>query len=323
MNLKTSVLSLAILTLGGFQIANAQSAPPMRFIPASSANYSARSSRTIDRIVIHTIEGSEAGAISWFQNPRARVSAHYIVSHAGRVTRMLRDSDIGYHARSYNGRSIGIENEGWAHRNTWTSAQMSRLADLTAYLCKRYNIPADRTRIVGHSEVPNSRGKSDPGPHFNWSSFISMVRSRLNGGSTMPAPTPTPTPTPSSASTYEVTASSLNVRSSAWGTKLGAISRGTKFVATGARSGDWREIFYAGRKAWIHSGYVRAASATVQQVTTSSLNVRTGASTGYSRIGSVLNGQRYSQDTSSGSWRRIQFDGRKGWAHGNYLRQVR
>ena len=321
MNLKTSAYSLAILTLCGFQIANAQSAPPMRFIPASSANYSARSSRTIDRIVIHTIEGSEAGAISWFQNSRSRVSAHYIVSHAGRVTRMLRDSDIGYHCRTWNGRAIGIENEGWASRNTWTSAQMARLADLTAYLCKRYNIPADRTHLVGHVEVPGNT-HTDPGPHFNWSSFISMVRSRLGGGSTTPAPSPTPTPSPS-ASTYEVTASSLNVRSSAWGTKLGAISRGTKFVATGARDGDWREIFYAGRKAWIHSGYVRAASATVQQVTTASLNVRTGASTGYQRIGSVANGQRYTQDTSSGSWRRIQFDGRKGWAHGNYLSQVR
>lgn len=318
MNLKTSVWSLALLSIAGFQIAGAQSAPPMRFIPANSSNYSARSSRTIDRIVIHTIEGSEAGAISWFQNSRSRVSAHYIVSHAGRVTRMLRDSDVGYHARNWNGRSIGIENEGWAHRNTWTSAQMGRLADLTAYLCKRYNIPADRAHLVGHSEVPGN-SKSDPGPHFNWSGFVSMVRTRLNGGTT---PTPTPTPTPSSATTYEVTASSLNVRTAAWGTKLGAISRGTKFVATGTRNGDWREIFYAGRKAWIHSGYVRGASATVQQVTASSLNVRTGASANNQRIGSVSNGQRYTQDSSSGSWRRIQFDGRKGWAHGNYLRQV-
>ena len=66
--------------------AEAQQAPAMRWMPAHSSNYSYRSSRTIDRIVIHTVEGSEAGCISWFKNSRSNVSAHYVVSHAGRIT---------------------------------------------------------------------------------------------------------------------------------------------------------------------------------------------------------------------------------------------
>lgn len=256
------------------QFASAQPMPPMRFMPADSANYSARGSRTIDRIVIHTIEGSEAGAISWFQDSSSGVSAHYVVSHTGRLTRMLRDSDIGYHCRTWNSRSIGIENEGYAHRDTWTRPQLGRLADLTAYLCRRYGLPADRTHIVGHSEVPGNVHR-DPGPHFDWSRFVSMVRSRLSGSSTTRAPTSPPTARPSA---YEVTASSLNVRRSAWGTRLGTTPRGTRFVATGARDGDWREVFYSGGKAWVHSSYIRVTAATIQEVATSSLNVRVGAS---------------------------------------------
>ena len=175
MKTNLSAWGLLLCSLAGFQIANAQAAPPMRFIPASSRNYNARSSRTIDRIVIHTIEGSEAGAISWMQNPVSKVSAHYVVSHAGRVTRMLRDSDIGWHCRSWNYRAIGIENEGYAHRNTWTDTQMERLADLTAHLCRTYGIAADRTHIVGHVEVPGN-DHTDPGPYFNWSRFMKFSR---------------------------------------------------------------------------------------------------------------------------------------------------
>ena len=94
-------------------------APPMRWVPAHSSNYSRRSARRPDLIVIHTIEGSEGGGISWFQNPAANVSAHYVVSRTGRVTRMVRDQDVAWHVVGYNERSIGIENEGYASRNRY------------------------------------------------------------------------------------------------------------------------------------------------------------------------------------------------------------
>ncbi len=148
--------------------------PASRFIPAHASNYRRSGPRRIDRIVIHTIEGSEAGAISWFRNPRANVSAHYIVSHAGRVTRMLNDEDVGWHCRSWNGRAIGIENEGYAHRNTWTDTQLRTLAQLVRALCDRHNIPKDRAHIVGHVEVPGNT-HTDPGPYFDWAKFMRLV----------------------------------------------------------------------------------------------------------------------------------------------------
>ena len=52
------------------------------------------------------------------------------------------------------------------------------------------------------------------------------------------------------------------------------------------------------------------------------LNVRTGPSTGDSALGQVLRGQRYAALSSSGDWRRLQFDARSAWSHGGYLQQV-
>lgn len=317
----------SLLVLFGSPPAAAQSQPAMRWMPAHSSNYSVRSSRVIDRIVIHTVEGSEAGCISWFKNSRSNVSAHFVVAHSGRITRMVQDKNVAWHVRNYNSRSIGIENEGYAQRNTWTNAQYDALARLVAWLCTKYRIPVSRTGIKSHAEL-DPRRRSDPGPYFNWTRFLNLVRAKQSGGSTptpptRPAPKP-PAPTPTgSARSVETTASTLNVRTSVWGRILGSVPRGAKFVLTGATSGSWRQIYYAGKRAWVHGSYLRGYGGSGQEVTASWLNVRTGGSTRYGRIGAVARGQRYVQLGSSGSWRRIQFDRRGGWAHGSYLVPVR
>ncbi|MDP6934638.1 MAG: hypothetical protein QGG40_17075, partial [Myxococcota bacterium] len=52
-----------------------------QYVPASSSNYSdsSRSSGDIDMVVLHTVQGSYSGAISWFQNASSAVSSHYVV----------------------------------------------------------------------------------------------------------------------------------------------------------------------------------------------------------------------------------------------------
>ena len=62
--------ALALLLVAADAVAAAPK-PPARFIPANAGNYTTRGGRSIDHIVIHTVEGSEAGCISWFQNPRS------------------------------------------------------------------------------------------------------------------------------------------------------------------------------------------------------------------------------------------------------------
>src|SRR4029079_3568761 len=61
-----------------------------RFVRAAS--FSARpNGRNITRVVIHITDGGARidGPISWFQNPDARVSAHYIVGQDGEVVQMV------------------------------------------------------------------------------------------------------------------------------------------------------------------------------------------------------------------------------------------
>ncbi|WP_345006556.1 peptidoglycan recognition family protein, partial [Streptosporangium album] len=133
--------------------------PAAHWVAASSSNYTVSNrptSNAIDRIVIHVTQGSYAGTISWFQNPAAQVSAHYVVrSSDGDITQMVREKDRAWHARDWNSRSVGIEHEGYVDNASWfTDAMYRASAALTRNIADRYGIPKDRAHIVGHVEVP-------------------------------------------------------------------------------------------------------------------------------------------------------------------------
>ena len=163
-----------------------------RFTPAHSSNQSYRSSGTnsINRVVIHTTEGSYNGAISWFQNSSSNVSAHYVVRKSdGEVTQMVRDDRKAWHACSNNNDTIGIEHEGAANNPaTWTPAIFDSSARLTAWLVTEYDIAIDRNHIVGHGEIqpPSCSFRSDPGPHFDWDAYLQKVAYYAGASSAAP-----------------------------------------------------------------------------------------------------------------------------------------
>ncbi|MFD1930548.1 MULTISPECIES: N-acetylmuramoyl-L-alanine amidase [Nonomuraea] len=155
--------------------------PNASWVAASSSNYTASSrpsSYAIDRVVIHVTQGSYAGTISWFQNPSAQVSAHYVVrSSDGAITQMVREKDVAWHAGnwSYNTRSVGIEHEGFVNDASWfTDAMYRASAALTRNICDKYGIPKDRAHIIGHNEVPGAT-HTDPGSYWNWNTYMSYV----------------------------------------------------------------------------------------------------------------------------------------------------
>jgi N-acetyl-anhydromuramyl-L-alanine amidase AmpD len=155
---------------------------PALWVAASSSNYTVANRETdypINYVVIHTTQGSYAGAISWFQNPSAKVSAHYVVrSSDGQVTQMVREKDIAWHAGNwtYNTQSIGIEHEGWVNDASWyTDAMYRASAAITRHVALKYGIPMDRSHIIGHNEVPGAT-HTDPGPHWNWTYYMSLVK---------------------------------------------------------------------------------------------------------------------------------------------------
>ncbi len=143
-------------------------------------NYS-NASRTVgdvDRVIIHTIEGSANGAISWFWNCNAQVSAHYVVSEAGEVTQVVDERDIGWHVSCWNSFSIGIEHEGYASDPTHPDTLYQASAALVTDILNDWNLPPDRQHIVGHVEIDsncNPNGHWDPGPGWDWDYYMSLI----------------------------------------------------------------------------------------------------------------------------------------------------
>lgn len=162
--------------------ATSEDYPPARWIPAYSGNYTVSdrpSTYPIQYVIVHVVQGSYNGCISWFQNPSARVSAHYVIrSSDGEVTQMVRHKDIAWHAGNwwYNCRSIGIEHEGWVHDPKWfTYAMYYSSAALVRHICRTQGIPRTRERILGHVEVPGAT-HTDPGPYWNWDLYMQLIQ---------------------------------------------------------------------------------------------------------------------------------------------------
>jgi LysM repeat protein len=310
--------ALPTLALGGLLLAPAAPAsafPSVRRIPASTSNYSNRSSRQIRWIVIHTIEGSEDAGISWFRNPAARVSAHYVVSHAGRITQMVDDMDVAWHAgnSTYNEHAIGIENEGYAGQNRWTSAQYSALADLTRGLCDRYGIPKDRAHIIGHKDVPN-QSHVDPGPHFDWGRFLALV----NGGNAAPIP---PAPTNTNMTYVVQPGDTLSDIAASFGTTWTAIAQANGITNPSSIQVGQRLVIPGATVAPPRTTTPASTSGLYAvEVTTNDLNVRNGV---WGQVlGQVRTGQRFVVSREQQGWVRIDWHGRDAWLSAQYVRRV-
>ena len=168
------------------------------FVAASSSNYTnqSRGSGDIDTIVVHTAQGSYTSVYNWFANSSANASAHYVIrSSDGEITQMVWEEDKAWHSghSSTNGRSIGIEMEGYIEQpGTWyTDAMYRSLAELILDIADRQGVALDRAHIIGHNEVPGCSYSSgggaschtDPGSGFDWDKlFAKLQNGGLNNG---------------------------------------------------------------------------------------------------------------------------------------------
>ncbi len=153
-----------------------------RFVAAHGGNFRATSGgRRIERIVIHITDGGANinGTIGWFQNPQARVSAHYVIGQDGEVVQMVRHDDVAWHARAANGTSIGIEHVANTRGLRPTPAQMCASAALVTWLCDHYGIPADRSHVLGHAEADTATTHTGcPNAVWDWDYYMDMVTTR-------------------------------------------------------------------------------------------------------------------------------------------------
>jgi AmpD protein len=163
----------------------------IRFL--ASPHHRDRGGSEVDLIVIHHItcppghfgtEDVEAlflGTLDTAKHPAyrevagQRLSAHFLIDRAGRVTQFVATGRAAYHAGAsrWRGRegcndfSVGIELIGDAGHD-FTARQYAALARLCRDLMRAHPKITSR-RIVGHSQIAWPRGrKTDPGPRFDW-----------------------------------------------------------------------------------------------------------------------------------------------------------
>ncbi len=312
------------LVLAATLDAGAEARPTTLWRPASPSNYTLGRSRAIRMVVIHVTEGENPlGTCSWFANPAAHVSAHYVVGFDGTTYQCVADSNTAWHAGNtvYNQQSIGIEHSGHTYQNQWTDAQYRASAALTRWLCATYGIPRDRAHIIGHSEVPDPDGTgwgganhhTDPGPYFNWAYYMQL----LNGSNPSPSPTP-------SLTAQQVTAGTLNVRTGpgAGYAILGTVRSGQIYVANAASSG-WHRIYYDQRTGWCSDAYLtRRTGGIGRRVTAGTLNVRSGPGTSYGIVGTAYDSEVFVADTLTSNWLRIWYRGAQSWIYAGYTTNV-
>ena len=140
-------------------------------------NLPKRLKHNIKFIIIHyTGMKKESLAITRLQDPKSKVSSHYLIKRNGEIINLVPDLFEAWHAgvsswkhfKSLNKNSIGIEitNPGHQHGyKRFSKKQIFSLQKLLNILVKKYKIK--KKYILGHSDISPGR-KKDPGEKFPW-----------------------------------------------------------------------------------------------------------------------------------------------------------
>ena len=144
---------------------------------STNFNLPKRVKNRIKFIIIHyTGMKKESVAIKRLQDPKSRVSSHYLIKRNGEIINLIPDLFEAWHAgvsswknfKSLNKNSIGIEitNPGHQHGyKKFSKKQIFSLQKLLKILLKKYKIK--KKYILGHSDISPGR-KKDPGEKFPW-----------------------------------------------------------------------------------------------------------------------------------------------------------
>ncbi len=115
---------------------------------------------------------SAGAALARLCDPRAEVSAHYLIAGDGTVWQLVAEHLRAWHAGAgewggsddINSRSIGIELDNRGD-HPFAAPQMRALEILLAGILSRWDIGPEA--VIGHSDMAPGR-KGDPGARFDW-----------------------------------------------------------------------------------------------------------------------------------------------------------
>jgi N-acetylmuramoyl-L-alanine amidase len=144
----------------------------------SSPNFEARLGGGVPNLLLLHYTGLQscAKAIEWLAKPASKVSCHYVIDEAGRVTQMVPEAMRAWHAglsswageSDVNSVSIGIEIHNPGHDlgyPPFPEPQMIAVERLCRDIVMRHSIRPER--VLAHSDVAPVR-KKDPGEKFDW-----------------------------------------------------------------------------------------------------------------------------------------------------------
>jgi len=178
------------------------------FVQAVNCNVLYPNKRQVTRIAIHTMENSELpfnqaeSVADWFANkhapkyPAPQASPHFNVDRDS-IVQSVRVTDVAWHAKGANHNSIGIELAGRHSQSAadWqdevSQAILRNAAGLCRWLCAERPITVRKLSLeeilddsesgfLGHVDATKAYkiagGHVDPGPHFPWTQFLTMIR---------------------------------------------------------------------------------------------------------------------------------------------------
>lgn len=150
-------------------------------------------------VVWHISEGSLAGTVGWLTSPASLASAHVVIGRAGEIFNLVPLNEAAWcHGRTCepdmknpivqqtvdaginpNLVALSIECVGystWGTSGSLTVPQRAALERVTAYLCMRFHLTADRTHILGHYQWDScSRGGCPGFSTAEWRDMIARV----------------------------------------------------------------------------------------------------------------------------------------------------
>ena len=161
----------------------------------AAANFRAErpSHLTVEAIVIHLIDGSQAGCDATFADPTLikKRSAHYSVGRSGKIHQYVDERDTAFHCGvvdkptweglkkaadgtiiNPNYYTIGIEHEGRV-QDEWSPEMYAASSELMRQIVTRFPTlqPLTRRNVVMHREIRAT--KSCPGPKADLARLIS------------------------------------------------------------------------------------------------------------------------------------------------------
>lgn len=326
---------------------SAHSKPSMDWDQADTSNFSwadRENDYDIRWYIVHVTQGSYEGTISWFNDPDANVSAHYVIENdnPASTTQMVDESDIAWHAggQNYNDHSLGAEHEGFVDETIWNDAVYEKSGRIAQWAAETYNFPLRVRRynvapcdardgnggVIGHHQIPESdcgsNDHTDPGSTWNWGRFEGYLRRyHLDVWG------------------HGVTNADLSVRDGpgTYYSRIDVAPEGTPGTITdGPVDSDgyrWYEVSYdeGVSNGWSAATWLLHSRMDIWHDTEPrvDLSVRDGPGTSYSRIdvapagtsGTIVDGP---VDNEGWRWFKVDYGGgvKTGWSAGYYLNPV-